>query len=89
MGGSESKPSEPKNDNTGMLNGNVINNGNIVEQIERDILSENLLLKIIITLKSVHILIVIVKAFVKYLKQREEQKRKIEEILLNGNRKLL
>lgn len=85
MGGSSSKAQE-ETDNTGMLNGNFINNGNIVEKIEQDILSETLLLKIVVALKIIHILIVIIKMFVKYLKRREGQNRKIEEILLKSNR---
>lgn len=81
-----SSKSEEQTDNTGMLNGNFINNGNIVEKIEKDLTNEGLLLKIVIVLKITHILIVVIKVFVKYLKRREEQKRQIEEILLKSNR---
>lgn len=84
MGGKSSKSEET--DNTGMLNGNFINNGNIVEKIEKDISSETLLLKVIIVLKTIHILIILVKAAIKYIKKRESQSRQMEEIILRQNR---
>lgn len=59
MGGSSSRVEKPQTaENNGMLNGNLINNGNIIETIEKDISNENLLLKIVIALKAIHILIV-------------------------------
>lgn len=85
MGGSSSKE-ESDVDNKGLLNGNFNYNGNIVDKIEEDLTNEGLLLKIVITLKIIHILIVLIKAFIKYLKRREGQNRKIEEILLKSNR---
>lgn len=89
MGGSGSKPTEKpptETNNNGMLNGNLINNGNIIETIEQDISNENLLLKIVILLKTIHILIVLIKLAIKYVKKSESQKRQIEEINLKQNR---
>lgn len=83
MGGSSSKP---EIDNKGVLNGNVINNGNIIEAIEKDISSETFLLKIIIALKVVHILLIVIKWFVKYIKNKENRERQIEQILVERNR---
>lgn len=83
MGGSDS---EPAADNKGVLNGNIINNGKIIEAIETDISSENFLLKIVIALKTIHILIVLIKMFVKFIKSKENQKRRIEEIALQSHR---
>lgn len=85
MGGSSSKEPTPEVDNNGVLNGNVINNGNIIEAIETDLSNEAFLLKIVILLKSVHIVIILVKWLVKYIKNQSNQERKIEQILLENN----
>lgn len=85
MGGSSSKK-EPEVDNTGVLNGNVINNGNIIEAIESDLSSETLLLKIIIVLKAIHILIIVVKWLIKFIRQRENRNQKIDQIILEANK---
>lgn len=85
MGGSSSK-TEEQTDNKGLLNGNFINNGQIIERIEKDLTSETLLLKFVIFVNCVHILIVLIKMFIKYLKRRNTQERKIDEILLSANR---
>lgn len=82
MGGSSSTPEV---DNKGILNGNVINNGNVIEAIEVDLSNEALLLKIVIVLKSVHILIILIKWLIKYIKNQSNQERKIEQILLENN----
>lgn len=84
MGGSSSKASK-EIDNKGVLNGNVINNGNIIEHIESEIVSETLLLKIVIALKLIHILIILVKCFVKFIRNRENRERKINDIILRSN----
>lgn len=85
MGRSSSK-AEPKVDNTGVLNGNVINNGNIIEAIESDLSSETLLLKIIIVLKAIHILIILAKWLVKFIRQRENRNQKIDRMILEANK---
>lgn len=86
MGGSSSSEDKPKVDNKGVLNGNVINNGNIVEQIERDLDSENYLLKILIAVKIVHILIILVKWAIKAIKRHENRNRAIEHMMVEQNR---
>lgn len=85
MGGSSSKDTKPSVDNKGVLNGNVINNGNIIEAIESDLSNEAVLLKVVIFLKTVHIIIILIKWLVKYIKNRANQDRKIEQILLEAN----
>lgn len=86
MGGSSSKD-EPitTTDNKGVLNGNVVNNGNIIEQIEKDVSQEAILLKIVIALKAIHLIIILIKWFIKYIKGREQQNRQVEQILLRAN----
>lgn len=87
MGGSDSKPEAGKSqDNTGMLNGNIINNGNIVEQIEKDLNSENYLLKIVIAVKIVHILIILAKWAIKTVRRQENRNRAIEHMMVEQNR---
>lgn len=83
MGSSSSKP---KIDNTGLANGNIINNGNIIETIENDLSAEALLLKILIVLKTIHIIMVAAKWFAKFLRKRENQHRNIESSMLSANR---
>lgn len=68
MGGSSSKDTVPTTDNKGVLNGNIINNGQIIEKVEDDLQKENILLIIIIILKVISILIVGIKWFVKHPK---------------------
>lgn len=84
--GTGSSKDAPEVDNKGVLNGNVINNGNIIEAIENDISNETVLLKIVITLKAAHILIVLIKMAIKFVKRHESQKRQIKEIMLKANR---
>lgn len=77
MGGSSSKETKPEVDNKGVLNGNVIN-----EAIESDLSNAALLLKIVIVLKSIHILI---KWLIKFIKNQSNKEQKIEQILLEQN----
>lgn len=86
MGLFGSKPTK-EIDNKGVLNGNVINNGNIIEAIEQDLSSEATLLKIVIALKVIHILIIAAKWAIKSIRQRENRNRQVEQILLEANRK--
>lgn len=81
-----SKGSKPEVDNTGVLNGNIINNGNIIEKIEKEVSTEAFLLKIVIALKIIHILIILIKWAIKTIKNRENRNRKIDAIILEANR---
>lgn len=82
MGGSTSKNDE-QTDNRGLLNGNFINNGNIIEKIESDISAENFLMKIVILLNALHIFIVLGKCLVKFLRNRESRNQRIDDIILH------
>lgn len=84
MGGSSSK-TDSATDNKGLLNGNFINNGNIVEQIDKDIVHENLLLTIIIVLKFIHIAIIVVKYFVKYIRRSQQRDQELHSVLVAQN----
>lgn len=86
MGGSSSKETKPEVDNKGVLNGNVINNGNIIEAIESDLSDEAVLLKIVIAVKIVHILIILIKWAIKVIKRHENRNRAIEHIMVEKNR---
>lgn len=83
MGSKSSKSEENPIDNTGMLNGNFINNGNIIDKIEKDMDTENYLMKIVILLNAVHILIVLGKCLVKFLRNREHRNTRIDDIILH------
>lgn len=86
MGSSDSKPSIPSTDNKGLANGNVINNGQIIEKVEADMQKENILLIIIIVLKVISILVVCIKWFVKHIRQQQSRNQQMEQILLEANR---
>lgn len=87
MGGSSSKDKPVSTtDNAGVLNGNIINNGNIIEQIEKDVSQEALLLKIVIVLKAIHLLIIVIKWALKTVKNRENRNRTIDQFILENNR---
>ena len=86
MGSSDSKQVTPTTDNTGLANGNIINNGQIIEKVEEDIQKENILLTVIIVLKVVSILIVCIKWFVKHIRQQQSRNQQVEQILLEANR---
>lgn len=87
MGGSPSKEDTvPTTDNKGVLNGNIINNGQIIEKVEADLQKENILLIIIIVLKVISILIVGIKWFVKHIQKQQNRNQQVEQILLEANR---
>lgn len=83
MGSSDSKP---ETDNTGLANGNVINNGQIIEKVEADMARENILLIIIIILKAISVLIVCIRWFVKHIRRQQSRNQQVEQVLLEANR---
>lgn len=88
MGGSSSTPQKATDtDNNGILNGNLINNGQIIEKIDSDLVKENILLLIIIVLKSIHIAIVLVKWFVKFIKKQHQRDQELQQIIIENNKK--
>lgn len=86
MGSSSTKPNTDTT-NTGMLNGNLINNGQIIEKIDEDIIRENLLLLILIVLKSIHIAIIIIKWYTKKVKNSHKRDQELQQVLVDRNRK--
>lgn len=88
MGGSSSK-NIPKTEveNTGLLNGDLINNGQIIEKIDDDIVRENWLLLIVIILKAIHIAIIIIKWYTKKVKNSHRREQELQQILIEKNRK--
>lgn len=87
MGSSDSKPEE-NNDTqiNGILNGNQINNGQIIQKIDSDLVKENWLLIIIIVLKSIHIAIILVKWFTKYVRKQHQRDQELKQIIIERNR---
>lgn len=71
-------------DNTGLLNGNFINNGNIVKSIDEEVHTLEKLFIIIIILLVLILIIMLIKIFVKYIKNSMEQARRIETIALRN-----
>lgn len=87
MGGSSSKSTEEiDTDNNGILNGNVINNGQIIEKIDKDIVHEHWLLIVIIVLKSIHIAIILVKWFVKHVRKQHQRDQELKKIIIERNK---
>lgn len=87
MGGSDSKPIEDTDtQNNGILNGNLINNGQIIEKIDTDIVRENYLLLLLIILKFIHILIVVIKWFKKYVRKQHQHEQELRQIIVEKNR---
>lgn len=82
MGGSSSKDSGTENN--GLLNGNIINNGKIVQDIDTDLNKIERIFHILLVMISVMILMSMVKTFVKYIKKENERERRLEQIVLNN-----
>lgn len=85
MGLSPSKVDESEVDNKGLLNGNFINNGNIVEKIDKDIVHENLLLTIMVVLEIIHISFIIIRSFIKYIRRQQQRDQQLRTVLVQRN----
>lgn len=88
MGGSSSTPeTKHDTDNNGLLNGNFINNGQIIEKIDNDLVRENWLILILIILKAIHIAIIVIKWYTKKIKNDHQRSRELQQIIIEKNRK--
>lgn len=92
MGLFSSKPKEAGDiDNSGLLNGNSINNGLIVQDIDsevnnidKELVNIQKLLYVLIIMLLVMILFSMVKTLMKYVKKSVEQEKRIESMVLNN-----
>lgn len=80
MGSSDSKPTDI--DNKGMLNGNLINNGQIIEKIESEVLDIDIWLKIALGVQIFCMLAAAARYVVKSLKKKHEKEAQIEKVLV-------
>lgn len=85
MGSSSSKPTT---DNTGLANGNLINNGQIIERVEADMAKENVLIIILIVLKFISLLIICIKWFTKHVRRQQQRNQQIERVIVQANNQL-
>lgn len=85
MGSSDSKP---ETDNKGLANGNVINNGQIIEKVKADMAKENILITILIILKIISIVIVAVKWFTKHVRRQQQRNQQLERVIVQANNQL-
>lgn len=82
----DSSEEKKETDNTGLLNGNFINNGNIVKSIDREVNTIEKLFISVIFLLFLILVVQIGKSVVKYIKKSAEQERRIETIALQNPR---
>ena len=83
MGGSGSKRETESIDNKGLLNGNVINNGNINE-ISKNINDIENTFYIVLIVLIVIVVSNMIKCLIKYVKKQHESQRRLEEIVVHN-----
>lgn len=83
MGSSKSKPEV---DNTGLANGNIINNGNIEfeKQVSGELKYIEIAMYVSVIVKIVHVVIVLLKMYTKKVKKSQEKKQQLEQIVIDN-----
>lgn len=86
MGGSQTKTSDSQNtDNTGLLNGNLMNNGKIINEIDGDLISIKQLVYVIVAVLVLNLLITIFKIYQKNQKRTQLRNQRLDNIIVPRN----
>lgn len=87
MGGSSSKTDEKTSttDNKGLLNGNLINNGQIVKEIDSDLIDIEKVLYILLIILLIKLVLTMFKMYMKNQKKQQLRNQRLDSIIIPRN----